>query len=340
MSIQTITWEDPNIEIQVLNEICQRGFTKLEILMPCSSGDTALSLLSNNQVSSVTCVSPNGKELACLELKSELLRKVPDPETRINFIHGNLPEQRMIEILNQLSALQSHHYWLSHQNDVIQGIANLDLWILRFKECQETIRHKILLLIENNINDIPEHEIILSSCQKTFSNKKMLEIISYKMIAQGIDKPICRTIYQTYLNHFEYLDREENIFYQLMCRGEYDRDSYPHYVSEGYLATNFNQRLKLINQNLWRYLSETTRKFAIISVGNLTDYLNKCDLHKFIYLVHLKTMRHGRAIFRRMQSDIPLRPIVNQFFIILEIDRDYTDQTYLYQEVLVGCPRK
>lgn len=306
MPIQTITWEDYEIEEKVIQELLHFGRHKvIDVLMPGASGDTALTILNNPSVLSVTCVSPNGKELAALELRSQLVKKIKDPEKRISFLKGTLTWQESIEILKKIqSKLASKEYWNGHQADVIKGIVHLDKWFPLFQTYYEALEKG------------EEHE---EACRQAFSSKKVIKHLGPEIVEQGLNEPFHITMSRV-----------------LTKNGLGIFKSVPKYLT----LTNLElQKIRLINQNFIYYLQETERRFTMISLGNMTDYLSEHDLHYLIKLVSYKVKPKGRVIFRRLKSDFPLRDLVNEYFMILEIDRDFTDYTNLYQEVIVGCPR-
>ena len=80
----------------------------------------------------------------------------------------------------------------------------------------------------------------------------------------------------------------------------------------------------------------------LVTVGSFDSLVKKTGLSEEIVfdLLERKVRDKGRVVVRRLNSDIPLRPIMNKYFIILDIGRDFTDRTYMYQEVLVGTPRR
>ena len=114
-------------------------------------------------------------------------------------------------------------------------------------------------------------------------------------------------------------------------------------ASEEIIASNAFvdiKKLKLINKNFWSYLRDTKQVFSLISTGNLTDLLTVDQLKENLKLIYQRLKPDGRVIFRRMFHNIPLFEYVNKHFMILNIERDFlTDETYLYQEIILATPK-
>lgn len=335
-NISTITWEDPNIELDVLDEIFQFGYIKNpNVLMLASAGDTAISLLNDTRVKEIVCVSDNTSELACLEVKREILYTIDDPQERLNFLYGNIPDFEMIEYFDQIKRyLRSKAYWETNIDDLVNGISNLDYWANLFADLRNIIQDEI---DAGMVNELSEFDMVKNAFKNAFSNKKLWKRKSNDMIYQGLNIPLWRTMHQIFLDHYQNPDRDENLFFQHICRGIYAQGRFPHYLLQ--TKVDLDQRLIMIRNNIWDYLKQTKQIFSMISLGNITDSLDEKSLVNMIKLISERTHKNGRVIFRRMQSDIKLFPIVNKYFIILDIDRDYIDNTFFYKEIIVGYPR-
>jgi hypothetical protein len=79
--------------------------------------------------------------------------------------------------------------------------------------------------------------------------------------------------------------------------------------------------------------------YDLISLGNITDHLGPKEILLFLKHIHRISAKGARLVFRRINSDYNLRPLINNRFVVLEIDRNLNDKTYLYREVVIATPR-
>lgn len=336
MIIQTITWEDPKIDIDVLEEILSYSNIKNpDILMLASSCDTILTLMTDERIGSITCISPMSRNLAVLELKMYLLNEIEGYQERINFLEGMLTTEDSIEIYYRFrEKLSSKKFWDDYIDILTHGIHLYDKWI------------KLFYKLKKNEYDF----------KKTFSYKKMTEILGQDMINNCIINP-----YWTYFeNIFEKHRFEQNKiknqtktknqnengnnnmtnpYYYLMMNFQYQVDNIPKYLMNK-LSDESIKKVKLINQDLVRYLYKGTHRFSIISLGTFViDRFNNDELYTLFEITKRRLTYNGRLIIRKFNNDSMIRDIVSKFFIILDIDRNLIDRTHIYQQVIIAKPR-
>jgi len=323
MIIQTITWEDSTIETEILNEVLLTEKNP-EILMLATSCDTALTLLTDSRIGNITCVSILSRNLAVLELKMRLLNKVENYQDRINFLEGLLPSEESIEIYNSFKdKLTCKDFWDFRIDIITNGIHLYDKWLKLFHQ-----------LKKNNYD-----------FKKTFSFKKMIEIIGKPAIDNCLSVPYWKYFENVFQKHEnDKLIKKENlpnIFYYQMRNFQYPEDeNLPIYIKNKLSDETLN-KMKLINKDLVKYLYDTDRKYSIISLGSFViDRYNNGEIHTLFQLLKLRTLYNGRIIIRLFNNDHKLRDIINEYFIILEIDRNLIDKTYMYKDVIIAKPRR
>lgn len=299
MTIQTITWEDSNIEINAVEEIKKSvSSNHFNFLMSATSGDTIIELLDQFPEAHLICLSEKSRNLAVLELKIKLIIQVPDPNIRLAFLDGTLSEIENSYIYHtQLKPrLISHQFWDQNLNMIETGIHLHDKFIKLFHS-------------------------------KNFCYRQLIKVFGSKVIINSLSYP-----YPKYLSEVIKQHEEHNIF------SHYG----PNYLQSDPVRLNSafeNRQISFIHQDLFNYLHKTHRRFHLISLQ--TDQYSQSELISLLNLIRLRMVPiSSRLILRRINSDYPLHHLVNKFFIVLDLERDFlTDRTYLYREVILATPR-
>ncbi len=312
--IYTKSWEDAEVDMLALKEVL-RNFRqkKPRLLVIASAGDTALSLLSN-KVKSITCVDIYNSQLCMTELKALLCQYVQSVKDRIKFLEGTMRSEKVYFIYELLRRdLVSKHFWDHNIDIIVEGVHNIDSFDLLFNK-----------LYKSNNN-----------YRKSFSNRNIMKYIGEDDVKYCLKKRYADHIREVMIKHER--SGEENYFYYQMLYQKYPKDNYPPYL---YNREIYADKLELINSSMEEYLLTTNKIFEFVHTSNITDYMNLSQLRSFLILLNFRMKKRGRVVFRRLNGDIELRPYVNKQFIILELDRDFVDKSYLYQEVIVATPRK
>ena len=112
MIFNIISWEDPLIEQEIVQELYNKNNDPLSILMMGTAGDTILNIISDPKIKLITCLSSSMRQLAVIEIKGYLLETIDHPETRLAFLEGRLPKVQIAQYYNTFcQRLQSKKYW-------------------------------------------------------------------------------------------------------------------------------------------------------------------------------------------------------------------------------------
>lgn len=328
MIIHTITWEDPTIELEILDEILL-NFKKPNILMLATSCDTILTLLNNKNIHSITCISPLSRNLAILELKMHLLLEIKDYNLRLQFLEGILPSDQVIDIyLKFCDNLSSLVFWNTYIDILTHGLHLHDCLL------------KLFFKLKKNNNNF-------HTC---FTYDKMIEAFSNNSISNSISMPYWKYFQNIFNTHTtknsnnnstedNNNSNNDNPYYYLMTHFQYSEINKPKYLTNE-LPSDSAEKIKLIKQDFVKHLLDTTDKYAFISLGHFfIENYNYDELNTIFELLKSRIFYNGRLLVRQFNHDYNITEIINKFFIILNFDRNTTDKTYLYQNIIIAKPR-
>lgn len=129
--------------------------------------------------------------------------------------------------------------------------------------------------------------------------------------------------------HFE--DPETNHFNSQAVHGRYGADK-PLYYSNFENIRNYRSALCFINQELLTYLQTTNKKYDMIQISNIMDWI--CDTDRKEMVKHIKRVLRigGFVVARRLNGDYCLGDYFDDSF---ELYRECVDKSYFYSEVSI-----
>lgn len=319
----TITWEDSKVEQDLANELFWSHRGEINALLLAESMDTALSIYP--YLSHLTLVSSDLFPMALFKLKKALLLVVEDSLDRIAFLTARMSLNRMIKIYRQIEdqmGFPYDTYWRTGDRLPIIfriGILQHDGWFQLFLQWKNRINSYSQSLNHRTLRSLIDYQELFNSIQCPWS----------KYFKNVLNQLICDT---------------KSPFTSLVFSGEWEPNQRNNSI---YLTQNSSEYDTqsiddhLVHCNLDDFLERThITQYLLISLGNLTDRYQPDQLE--VLFESLQRLLHpdGRLVLRRRNSDYPLEPIVNRHFIILNYDRNHTDRTHFYSEViLAGCRR-
>lgn len=168
----------------------------------------------------------------------------------------------------------------------------------------------------------------------------MIDYFGKEFINNSLNIRLSDYFYKVLKKHQDLSEKHnyKNYFYEQMKSGYYDRKNPPLYIRQ---PNKHIHKLSYICDDVINYLSNTKRQFDLMSLSNITDEMNYQQIDKLLILAVGRISHRGRLILRRMSGEVELHQLVNKYFVILNLSRDYLeDKTYLYQEVIVASPRQ
>ncbi len=325
MTLSTISWEDPSVEIGVLNQISL--FDPFPtVLMMGKSMDTAIAISGlSNFLHQITVLCHSDFEEALIDLKIHLFNTYPIPIDRIKFLEGTHSHDLMDSMFTELSRNMKSSmkfYWYKNKHMIFSGLIHQDSWMKLFKRIKDTTG-------SDKISNVFNYRDLLKIMDKNLS--------SYDSLLNSIKVPFSKYIRQVYE---DLIEDYKNPFSSLIISCKYDYTWYPKMFDSRTIHLHTFSTLR--KGPVIDYLLEYHEEYSMISLSNLTDIiLSVSDLELLITYIckHLKP--DGRAIFRRRATDFELYPHINKQMIIINHQyNQYIDHTHLYKELIVATPRR
>lgn len=327
--LSTISWEDPQIEIDQLAILTECYFSHPTALLIGSSTDTALALYPH--LDHLTVASDVSFDLAIFMLKKAILAVIELPFDRSQFLAGTMKLKKMIILYRQIEnemGVQVKLFWRrkSRLSIIFRGINNFDHLMNLFNQFRKCDNRKY--------SSSPDFKF-----RKIFSHRNLKSIISDDQFQNSLQKPFYKYFNQVYN---QLLNDIHSPYTYMVIKNEYELHNYPPYLNQEdiHFYKQFDH-LDLVDQNVIDYLNQTSNTFSLISLSNLTDNLDLADFDYFFRFLKKKVQVNGRIILRRRNTDYPLYNHVNEYFIILNChQKNETDRTHLYREIIIATPRK
>ena len=126
----------------------------------------------------------------------------------------------------------------------------------------------------------------------------------------------------------------------MIIKAGYELHNYPLYLNQNAECFDWDH-VDIFDHDIIDHLIDTSTKFSLISLSNIADNFDPKDLDYFFNLLRRRTKINGRVIIRRRNTDYPLYQYMKKYFLILNHHlKNITDRTYLYQELIIGTPRR
>ncbi|MEX0598748.1 MAG: hypothetical protein WD512_19850 [Candidatus Paceibacterota bacterium] len=325
MILSTISWEDPLVEIEILQQISLSDPCPT-VLMMGKSMDSAIALSGLSKfLHHITILCHSDFEEALINLKINLLNTYHNPIDRMKFLDGSHPPSTMNIMYTELAynmTASMKLFWNKNRDLIYNGLIYKDSWMKLFKCVKDRTE-------PNKISKIFNYRDLLKIMDKN--------IPSYDSIINSIKVPFSKYIRQVYL---DLIEDYKNPYSSLIINCKYDYTMYPKMFDSGRINSYSISTLRKgpVIEYLLEYSEE---EYSMISLSNLTDIiLSIKDLELLIKYIckHLKP--DGRAIFRRRATDFELYPLINKQMIIVNHQyNQFIDHTHLYNELIVATPR-
>ncbi len=292
------TREDPNVELYGLSKISKN---EPNILMVASGGCTLLSLLKNK--CNIDAIDININQIHLCKLKYALTKFLPKNKY-ISYIQGTYAKENILKYLNVNE--ESYEYWLKNQHYIYNGINNCGVY------------EKLFALLSNNMFDDMIYERLFST--------EFLRKLFGKNAVKNTKKFDCH--FRSRLNKL--FKTHNNYFKDQILYGRYF-NFYPPYIEsydEPYLGN-----VNYINDNIIQYINNTEKKYDMIHLSNITDWMDSSEIEALFYSCIDKLNSKGIITVRRLNGNYELKKIVDSIENLSYIE--YDDKSCIYNECIV-----
>lgn len=304
------TREDPNVELNVINKLCDKN--KLKISCITSGGDTILSLLSSSKcIDKLDCVDININQNYLTKLKLAACIYLKDKLDVIKFLQGEFKIEQCNYIFTQLNLdYDTKKYWSKYMNIIHKGIN-------REGKFEELFRK----LVSSNFN-----------YEEVFNRDYLIKIFGYEAVqnSSGEFSYHFRNVIERYKKSYKIT---ENYFYHQIFYDRYDINCVPPYLNNIPNIRKNSNKLNFIHNNYIIHISNTSDNYYdIIQTSNLTDWMNLEALDNFIKDIHRCLKLNGYVIMRRLNGDYNLFEYLQKYFKCENV----VDRSHFYTEVIIG----
>lgn len=294
-------WQDPSVELKAVNLFNKDN---IDFFIIGSGGCTLLSLLNNINIKNLFVLDSNQEQIFLIQLKMMLYYNIENKNKYILFIEGKLNHDEVNKIFYNLNLDEKcKNYWITHIDLIYKGINKIGNFELLLKN-----------LVNNNSN------IIDNNYSNLISNLSKTSFIEYFDI-----------IIETYKIYYN--NPTDNYFYNQIINFEYGNDL-PLYL-KNYNEKN-NANIYYINHDLINFMNKTQKKFDIIQISNITDWMSEYKIIELLRDIYRRLNTNGIIILRRLSSDINLSDILNKINLYLIIDNNVIDKSFFYKEIIIA----
>lgn len=289
------TREDPNVELSVTSE-------NNHILLVGSGGCTVMSLINNNVVD---VVDSNIEQIFLIKLKMHLANYA---DKYLDIICGkNISDDDINNILYNLPN-DIKEYWNNNIDKIKFGINRCGVFEQLFRD-----------LVKSNFNyDVLFDKKYLSSL---FSNDAVKHTEEFKKHFSNVIKK--------YEDSYKPCD---NYFYNQILYDCYNQDV-PIYLNNLDNVVKYNNNVTFHNNTMTEYLLHNVdKKYDIIQISNLLDWMSHSDRKQLIMLCYNALNKNGFIIIRRLNGSYKLSDYLDEYFIL---HSNPQDKSHFYSEVAV-----
>jgi len=326
------TREDPMVEINVIENLVKNS-NCIDICLIGSGGDTVCSIIAFDKlienIGKMDIIDISFDQICLVKLKLALLQKFTG-DFNMNFLTNGFQNSNSdriecyVELLDKLVACkyfneETHQYWLN----------NIDM-------------------LSYGINQMGRFEILLRTAKiggidKCFRDKNLTEIFGKDSTKYSMSKPFAKhftNILKTYQS--SYVHPSENYFYHQMeydCYSSVPTGDVPLYLQITQ-PKNIDTLINFYHMDIISHLkNQPNNCYDLIHISNIIDWIEIekiCDLLNEIG----RTLRiNGKAILRRLNSDISIENIMNIFYrqnrnYSFQLETNINDRSHFYSQVV------
>ncbi len=166
--------------------------------------------------------------------------------------------------------------------------------------------------------------------QNVFSNENLIKHFTSNAVKYSTKK--------TFYEHFAEVIEKLKLNYlpdnywrnQLTCETSTINPVYWSNISN--IKSNWT-KLKFYCANLFDFISNTKLTYNLISLSNITDWMDIHEITKLVSLAHKVLKPNGYVLIRKLISDHDLSSIIASTGLYLQ-DENYQDKSLLYTQVL------
>ena len=282
--------EDPNIELYTLNKI-----TKIfpKILLVGSGGCTLFTLLNKN-IDTIDVIDQNKEQLFLIQLKLEIICYCKDKFKINDFFEGKLFKEEYDHILLNIKATLSkecYSFWMENKLFVYRGINQNGVFELLFKE-----------LFDNSFN-----------YEKVFNRNYLIQKFGDNAVINSMNKEFS-IHFETVINRLRTKYTQfDNYFYHQIIHNSYNKQYLPKYFDNIDNIIENKQKIKYINLNYADYVQNTNKKYDIVQISNITDWMNKIEIDLFFKNIYTILNKNGYLISRRLNGDYNLAQMLSEY---------------------------
>ncbi len=349
--------EDPNIELQVIDQLIASSSHPLRVLMVASGGCTALSLLSRPGIAHIDAVDPNIAQLHLVELRRQALMGLT-LEEQLHLLGGldcrNLEESGNLN-LELYGRVRSHlpdttrHYWDQHPEQIAFGVNQVGRFEQLFRELSTQFAAIGLNPLDDPLTAIqhPQWSAIFNT---VFERHKLIKTFGEAAVNYSMDRSFGDHFADVFANALTRFIPNENYFLTQVWSDRYTTGTkgVPPYLQssaqEIIRALDVN-RLKLHHGTFTDTLvhlanvDQPANQFDLIQFSNISDWMPIQELHSMMRLMVNCLAPGGAIIGRRLNGDHQLASIMAEH---LTVDKSLSqrllegDRSFFYREVVVG----
>ncbi|NES93784.1 MAG: DUF3419 family protein [Desertifilum sp. SIO1I2] len=341
------TREDPNIELQIIEQLATNIGHSLRVLLIASGGCTALSLLVHPAIASIEAVDLNPAQLHLVELRRQALLHL-DLNAQLQFIGADLAgdESERLRLYQQLRShlpTPTQAFWDNRQSQIAFGVNRVGRFEQLFHELSEQFNQLGLDPIEN-----PEiavnHPQWSAIFEKVFERQKLTRTFGEAAVNYSMDRSFGEHFADVFALALQRFSPQDNYFLTQVWRDSYSDNSKPLYLQAEAQEIIRQQGCHRLHLHQGLFVEQMLKlaqlgKFDLIQFSNISDWMPLPDLHKMLANAFQCLNPGGALLGRRLNGDRHLATVMAEH---LEVDDSLStqllklDRSFFYREVVVG----
>lgn len=320
------TREDARVEIDALESVSKYN-SGLRVCLVASAGDTICNIACSDiaiEIQEIDAIDLNEYQLNLSQLKYGALSL--DTNSRYNFLSCDPKNEK----INRKTIIDNLMYQ-----------AEIDKELHAFWTREDNIK-----MIDSGINQAGRFEILFArlmqkmNFDKWFDHLYLTKIFGVNATKYSMNRSFSdhfKNVYEQYKKNYTYPD--DNYFYYQFVKNMYKRDGdLPIYLQR---HTVSKIPVKFIKNNMLKHLENCPDAYYdLVSLSNITDWIDPVLLENIFDTLGRVLKPNGKAVLRRLNSDIPLAKYLEEKYTSngkykFYVSQNIFDKSYFYSEVVV-----
>jgi S-adenosylmethionine-diacylglycerol 3-amino-3-carboxypropyl transferase len=336
--------EDPAIEARVL-----AGREGARVLLICSGGCTALSMLALPHVSAIDAVDPNPTQLHLCELKRQAALRLTRPQ--VHALLGVTPatgEQRwaLLERLRAALPPATRACWEARREQVEFGALQVGRFEELFRDLQRAFKADGLEPLARPAAALADRAAWRARFERVFERERLAATFGRAAVAYSMSRSFGEHFADVFARALERGWEGENPYLRQVWEDRYVVDprapwGLPDYLREPEALRRRPERLRL---HLGRFEELFERlagegRYDLIQTSNISDWMPLPALEALIDRAARCLAPGGALLMRRLNGDHDLQALVAKRLDVVPAECAELlriDRSFFYSEVVVG----